>query len=67
MARPQRCKNGEVKAGKGGVGVVVEEEVERDSLGCVLKTGVFKQKGKAGFVLMACPQRCKNGEAKTVC
>ena len=43
MARPQRCKNGEVKAGKGGVGVVVEEEVERDSLGCVLNTGAFKK------------------------
>ena len=43
MARPQRCKNGEVKAGKGGVGVVVEEAAERDSVGCVLKTGAFKK------------------------
>ena len=43
MARPQRCKNGEVKAGKGGAGVVVEEEVERDSVGRVLKTGAFKK------------------------
>ena len=43
MARPQRCNNGEVKAGKGGVGVVVEEEVERDSVGRVLKTGALKK------------------------
>ena len=43
MARPQRCKNGEVKAGKGGVGDVVEEEVERDSVGRVLKTGALKK------------------------
>ena len=41
MALPQRCKNGEVKAGKGGVGHVVEEEVERHSLGSVLKAGAF--------------------------
>ena len=41
MARPQRCKNGEVKAGKGGVGDVVEEEVERGSVGCVWKSGRF--------------------------
>ena len=41
MARPQRCNNGEVKAGKGGVGVVVEEEVERDSVGGMTNTGAF--------------------------
>ena len=41
MARPQRCKHGEVKAEKGGVGDVVEEEVERDSVGRVSKADAF--------------------------
>ena len=41
MARPQRCKHGEVKAGKGGVGDVDEEKVERHPVGCVLKAGTI--------------------------
>ena len=56
MARPQRCKNGEVKAGKGGVGDVVEEEVERDSVGRVLKTGAFK-KGCSWICLNVSPSK----------